>query len=161
MSARQRLDVVLLVVCALLVAWCAWALVRVGEARGAEILFLAADGPGGRVQGQVRGVQDDGYAWGAQVLIPPAQGGKFCRVRITGVTRAQVLAKVADLAGEWWGTNADGEPYQIERSRWRVEAATLPAGVRATLNQTGLYETTYAAVRAYIKSRVTGEVIAP
>lgn len=90
-------------------------------------------------------------------VTPPAQGGKFVIIRITDVTRAQVIA----FCLRKWGCAPDGSEVDanrnpIRRRRIQIPISILPASVRNTLNNVGTYANTWANIRAYLTDKVTG-----
>lgn len=132
----------------------------------AEILFKAVDATNPDGTKDVRGcykrgdpvlVRDDGWPWGAKELLPPAQGGKFVRVRITDRTAAQIATAVQNR----WGVDIDSPETSagalVRRRLLRLRVDDLPAGVRNQLNTTGLYETDFATARNFIRNKLTGE----
>lgn len=155
----------------------------------ADILFMAAnkvntaDPAKGEVAGFKRGdpivIRPTGWPWGRLEVLPPAEGGDFCRVRLL---RADGVTPVWSVPDGW----QPGQPYgsppgklrdvceRIERSdlifegeagaslgeqtrarAWRILVDTLPAGVISQLNQTGLYEVTVSTVRTYIQNKLS------
>jgi hypothetical protein len=105
-------------------------------------------------RGDVIGVAPDGWSWGTLEKLPPAQGGKFVVVKITDVTRAQVINWVRNN----WGFNTDNPaPNLISIARRRLQLAVdlMPNNVRNTLNTTGTFSTTWAAVRQYVTNKLT------
>jgi hypothetical protein len=139
----------------------------------AEILVKAVDAThsnptkdtrGCYKRGDVIGVAPDGWAWGALETLPPAQGGKFVVIKITDVTRAQVVNWIKTN----WATWADGPDLSsgellgaaqagliVRRRRVKIDVDLLPAGVLSTLNTTGTYSTTWAAIRQYVRNKLT------
>lgn len=109
-------------------------------------------------RGDIVQVRPDGFAWGRLELLPPADGGKFVVLKITGVTPAQVRNAIRNR----WGIDPDSEDEDqaigpVRRRRIRIDADLLPANVRQTLNQTGQYTTTWAAIRQYVRNKQNNE----
>lgn len=102
-------------------------------------------------QGDVVGVAPDGWHWGALELLPPAQGGRFVIIKITDVTRQQVINWVSNH----WQCDIQGLDINARRRRVRIDIDLIPASVKQTLNQTGQYSTTWAAIRAYVRNKQT------
>lgn len=103
-------------------------------------------------RGDIVLVRPDGMTWGNKEVIPPADGGKFVVVKITDVTPRQIK--------DWIKNNwdADIEGFDViggRRRRVRIDVHLLPVGVRNTLNTTGTYSTTWAAIRQYVRNKQT------
>ena len=99
-----------------------------------------------------------GHTWGTKELIPPAEGGKFARLRITDATHAWIKNFVRN---KWnhldpCGPELSGETT-VRRRRIRIDVDLLPAGVLNTLNTTGLFETTWNAVRGFVRDKLTNQ----
>jgi hypothetical protein len=109
-------------------------------------------------RGDIVMVQENGFEWGALEVLPPAQGGKFVIVRISDVTvpqvRTFVINKLSDLDADLLMSERDGSGNATRRCRFHLTLDSLPAGVRNTLNTAGFYETTWAAVKAFLKDKV-------
>ena len=102
--------------------------------------------------GDVVGVAPNGWAWGALELKAPATGGKFVVIKITDVTRQQVINWVRNN----WGTEIDGVDFvNGRRRRVRIDIDLVPNNVRNTLNNTGQYTTTWTAIRQYVRNKIT------
>lgn len=114
-------------------------------------------------RGDVIVLFDDGHGWGTLELLPPAQGGKFVRLVITGVTVAQFKAFIKRKWGinpddpEWETVNIDGRVAQkmVLKRRLHLRLADLPANVRNQLNTNGVFTTTWAALREYVREKVS------
>lgn len=107
-------------------------------------------------QGDVVIVQEDGFTWGNKELKPPAEGGKFVVVQITGVTVAQLNTWCQNN----WGILAEhaelGERDEITRRRSiRIDVDLLPNNVRNILNRDGFYANTWANIRSYFRNKIT------
>lgn len=85
-------------------------------------------------------VKPDGWSWGSQEVIPPADGGLFVIVKIPDVTVAQTIRFLNA------GTAA--------RKLYRVVVDELPTGVRNTLNTTGTITRTWVQIRNFIENKV-------
>jgi hypothetical protein len=112
-------------------------------------------------RGDIVMVQENGFEWGSLEALPPAQGGKFVVVRISDVTVEQVKTFVQNkLAGvpnaDISMSELDVEARPTRRRRFHLTVDSLPVGVRNTLNTTGFYETTWAAVKAFLQDKVGG-----
>jgi hypothetical protein len=110
-------------------------------------------------QGDVVGVAPNGWPWGALELKPPAQGGRFVVIKITDVTRAQVVNWVRNH----WGCEIDGvdwvnDPSDVRaRRRVRIDIDLVPTNVRNQLNNNGVYTTTWTAIRQYVRNKRTSQ----
>jgi hypothetical protein len=102
-------------------------------------------------RGDVIGVAPNGWAWGALEQLAPVNGGQFVIVKITDVTRTQVLNWVRNN----WQCEIDGVDSNVRRRRVRIDTQLLPASVRNALNNTGQYSTTWAAIRQYLRNKLT------
>lgn len=108
-------------------------------------------------RGDVVGVAPDGWAWGALELKAPATGGQFVVLKITDVTRQQVINWVRNN----WGTQIDGIDFDVDgetplrRRRVRIDVDLVPNNVRNAMNNTGQYSTTWTAIRQYIRNKET------
>jgi hypothetical protein len=144
---------------------------REGSLRVAELLVKAVDhihaDPTINTRdcykrGDIIGVAPNGWPWGAKELKAPAEGGKFVVIKITDVTRQQVINWVRNH----WGTEIDGIDWittldnVVRRRRVRINVAALPANVRNTLNNTGQFTTTWAAVRQFVHNKLNNETAA-
>jgi hypothetical protein len=88
-------------------------------------------------------VMPDGWSWGTQEVIPPANGGVFVIIKIPDVTVAQALRFISK------GT--------LTRKLYRVVVDELPAGIRNTLNTTGTITRTWDQIKSFIENKVTLE----
>lgn len=104
--------------------------------------------------------------WGTEDLRVPADGGAYCIVEISDVTMEQLRA---GLRNRWPALDV-GEPeatpeYDTDgrtpsrRRRLHVDWKLLPAGVIDALWTTGRYVTTVAAVRQFIRNKITGDAL--
>lgn len=123
----------------------------------AEILFRAVDNASGHVMAWKRGmpvvVFENGHVWGAREVIAPADGGKFFRIRISDVTKAQVENFIRNR----WGFDTCDEDQGVRRRHIDLRVSDLPAQVRQQLNQTGFFETTWPQVRNFLRRISTQE----
>jgi hypothetical protein len=131
----------------------------------AELLIKAVDATHGDPEkdakgcykrGDVVGVAPNGWEWGSLELKAPAAGGKFVVVKITDVTRQQVVNWVRNH----WDTEIDGTDggvVTVRRRRVHINWTALPNPVRNALNSTGQYTTTWAAIREYVRNKQTAE----
>ncbi len=107
--------------------------------------------------GDVVGVAPNGWAWGAKELLPPAQGGKFVIIKITDVTRQQVINWVRNH----WDCEIDGLDFvagtAVRRRRVRIDIDLVPNNVKNTLNNNGFFTTTWAAIRQYVRNKTNSE----
>jgi hypothetical protein len=129
----------------------------------AELLIKAIDAehsdPGKNVigcykRGDIIAVRPDGFEWGSEERRAPANGGRAVIVKIPGVTPAQIRNFIRNR----WATEVDGEDVdeglgRLRRRRICIDMADLPAQVRQTLNQTGEYSTTWAAIRQFVRNK--------
>jgi hypothetical protein len=83
-------------------------------------------------------------------IMPP-----FVLIKVTGVTKAQV-ERYLDPDVEETLVNGEVQRTVLRRRRFRLRVEDLPAGVRQTLTQDRYYETTLAAIRSFIRDKVTG-----
>ena len=77
-------------------------------------------------------------------------GGKFYVVRVDGLDY-----ETAKKYQEQWNDET-GERKMIRRRKFRVRAADLPQSVKNALQSTGVYNTTWSAVKSYIRNLETG-----
>jgi hypothetical protein len=114
-------------------------------------------------QGDVVRVVENGHEWGALELRPPAAGGKFVVIKITDVTRQQVINWVrnhwgCEVEGVDWVTEPTPDPSGINaRRRVRIDVDLVPNNVRNQLNQNGVYTTTWTAIRQYVRNKRTSQ----
>lgn len=101
-------------------------------------------------RGDIVGVAPNDWPWGALELKPPADGGKFVVVKITDVTRQQVIDWVRD---NWQCAVDDGDGER--RRRVRIDVDDLPNNVKNQLNNNGQFTTTWAAIRQYLRNKAT------
>lgn len=87
-------------------------------------------------------VREDGATWGRLEVLPPAQGGKFVLVKIPGATVEQVEKAMGRLM----------DSSATLRRTLKIAVDSLPAGVKSTLNTTGVYSTTANAIKSYVQS---------
>ena len=131
----------------------------------AEILIRAVDNTSGHIMAWKRGmpvvVFENGHPWGAQEVIPPAQGGKFVILKITDVT----VAQVNNFLQNRWGIDLCDEemsvvtvlPEAIRRRVVNLRVSDLPANVRQQLNNNGSFSTTWPNVKSFWSRITTGE----
>lgn len=106
-------------------------------------------------QGDVVLVKPDGWSWGALEILPPAQGGKFVVIKITDVTPQQVINWVKNN----WDCVMDAfDESNAKRRRVRIDIDLVPNGVKSTLNQTGVYSTTWSTIRNYVRNKLTNDI---
>lgn len=86
-------------------------------------------------------VMPDGWSWGTQEVIPPAEGGLFVIIKVPDVTVDQARRFLSK------GT--------LTRKLYRVVVDELPAGIRSTLNTTGTITRTWTQIRSFIENKVT------
>lgn len=101
-------------------------------------------------RGDIVLVRENGHVWGSLELKPPADGGKFVVIKITDVTRAQVINWVLNH----WATDLEGSDG-IRRRRVKIDVDLVPPAVLQELNQTGQYTTTWVAIRQYVRNKET------
>lgn len=116
------------------------------------------DAAGCYKRGDLVGVAPDGWQWGSLELKAPASGGKFVVIKLTDVTRAQVLTWIRNH----WNCDADAPRLDangitITRRRVSIDVDLMPNNVRNTLNTTGVFSTTWAAARQYLHDKLTNE----
>jgi hypothetical protein len=101
--------------------------------------------------GDVIGVAPNGWNWGqAELCI----GGMFYVVKITDVTRQQVINWVRNN----WTCEIEGiDTINGRRRRVRIDIDLVPLAVRNTLATTGQYTTTWAAIREYVRNKITNQ----
>ena len=78
-------------------------------------------------------------------------GGKFYVVRVSGLAYDTALK----YHEQWIERNGE-ETIFIKRRKFRIRATELPASVKNQLQTTGVYNTTWTAVKSYIRNNVTG-----
>lgn len=103
-------------------------------------------------RGDLIDVQDNGFNWGKDELLPPAQGGLFCRVIISDVTRAQVF----NFAQNKWGRLPLPLKTSTYASWFGIKIGTLPNSVLNQLNNNGVYTNDWATIRQYVKDKISG-----
>jgi hypothetical protein len=111
-------------------------------------------------QGDVIGVAPNGWEWGALELLPPADGGKFVIIKITDVTRAQVINWVRNHWATWIDRTDradDPDAVAVRRRRVRIDIDLVPLAVRQQLNTTGQYTTTWTAIRKYVRNKLNNQ----
>jgi len=114
-------------------------------------------------RGDIVDLRPDGFEWGRLEGLAPKDGGQFVVVKVVGVTVDQVRTFAENKLGilatliipETSGTDVSGNPLVTKRRRIRLDVDLLPAGVRDTLNNTGSYSTTWAAIKAYLIDKVS------
>ena len=97
-------------------------------------------------RGDIVAVYDDDKHDGdlvANPIQPP-----FVLIRVTGVTAAQVQQYIQP--------ERDAQMRPVRRRLFRIRVDDLPAGVIAQLQANRYFETTAAAVRQFIRNKVTG-----
>ena len=92
-------------------------------------------------------VEEDGHAWGARERLP-----RFVVIKIPGVPAARLRAYLAE--------DTEQDPFLLERVRrrrrlWRVLVDDVPAGIRASLRNTGEVSVTWTQLRQYVQDKVT------
>lgn len=116
------------------------------------------DQRGSYKRGDIVDVRPDGYEWGRLELLPPAQGGVFVIVAIADVTVDQVRNFVQNRWGcQPDGPHVDANKQTLRRRKVQIDISSVPAGVRNTLNQTGRYQTTWSAIRQFVKNKLTAD----
>lgn len=101
--------------------------------------------------GDVIGVAPDNWIWGESEF---CVGGKFYVVKITDVTRQQVINWVRNH----WTCEIEGvDMINGRRRRVRIDIDLVPLAVRNTLATTGQYTTTWAAIREFIRNKITNQ----
>ena len=98
-------------------------------------------------------VKEDGHPWGAEERLP-----KFVVVKIPGMPAAKAEAflepQMVDDAGVPVYENVvEAQPRWgiYRRKAWRIAWASLPAGIKNTLQTTGEITVTVAQIRNYLK----------
>jgi hypothetical protein len=104
-------------------------------------------------------LHEDGHTWGRleskQQWIAegntagswPSQG-QFVIIKIPGVTKAKALSFIDEQTEDDSGLET-GKMFR--RRRWTLLVDSLPQSVRNTMNSTGEYTTSVAAIRNYLK----------
>ena len=94
-------------------------------------------------------VMEDGHTWGREETPP-----KFVVVKIPGVPAAKAKSfldpQMVDDAGVPV-VSQDGRPVAYRRKEWKVAWASLPAGIRNTLQTTGTITVSVAQIRNYLR----------
>lgn len=115
----------------------------------------AKDARGCYKRGDIVDVRPDGFSWGALEILPPASGGKFVRVQITGAT----VAQVRNWCINNWGmdiTSSETSATEVLRRRFaQVTVDSMPNNVRNQLNNSGFYSNTWANIRSFIRNKIT------
>lgn len=94
-------------------------------------------------RGMVVAIKDDGAEWGARETLPD-----FCRVRVTGITVAQVLELLAEQREDDSGNST---PERFRRRRWTFDVDSLSPPLRTPLLTAGFVELTPQQARSAIK----------
>lgn len=107
-------------------------------------------------RGDVVLVMENGHPWGSSELKAPINGGQFVVIKITDVTKAQVLQWIRN---HWNCLLEDPHLAAIDgvtplaRRRVRIDVNLVPPGVLQTLNQTGEFTTTWTQIRQYVRDK--------
>lgn len=94
-------------------------------------------------------VKPDGHTWGREETLP-----KFVIVKIPGVPVAKAEAFLETQFVNDSGVanlGADGRPTTYRRRAWEVAWNSLPAGIRNTLQTTGVITVSVAQIRNYLR----------
>lgn len=87
-------------------------------------------------------------------VLPPAP--PFWIVKVSGLTKAQALRFMAPEWSPIIGPN--GERIMVTRRAWRLDMDLVPRTVLNTLAANRYYETTFSAVRTYVRNKLTGDM---
>ena len=81
-------------------------------------------------------------------------GGKFYVIRVTGLSYETALKYMAQHNED---ITIDGETQtrMVKRRIYRIRAEDLPASVKNTLKTTYVYNTTWTAVKDYVRNIIT------
>jgi hypothetical protein len=98
-------------------------------------------------------VKEDGHQWGREEGLP-----KFVVVKIPGVPAAKAEAFLEEQLVDDSGVpayenliEAKPRPARYRRKAWRVAWASLPSGIRNTLQTTGTITVSVAQIRNYLR----------
>jgi hypothetical protein len=130
----------------------------------AELLVMAVtrthadpvkDARGCYKRGDVVLVMENGHPWGTSELKAPVDGGQFVVIKITDVTKDQVLNWIFN---HWTCRLEDPQVSggtTLARRRIRIDVNLVPPAVLQTLNQTGEFTTTWTAIRQFVHDKQT------
>jgi hypothetical protein len=82
-------------------------------------------------------------------------GGKFYVIRVSGLSYDSAL-KYQQMNSSTTYVDGTTTTRMVSRRIYRIRATDLPTSVKNALKNTGVYNTTWTAVRAYIRNTVTG-----
>lgn len=102
-------------------------------------------------------IMPDGWGWGTEETKPPIDGGKFVIIKIPGVTPQQVHDAIH---ARWPGLQHILESelqagMVVRRRQLTFNIDLLPSAVKNTLNRTGTYTTTWAAIKSFVRDKVS------
>lgn len=103
--------------------------------------------------GDIVDIREDGFAWGALEL----DVNRFLRIRITGVSAADLTKYLEPLTDPDQTDPDTGEPKQVGRRKFFTDRQQMPGNLKRELEQNGYLEFTWEEVRDYIYDKVTGE----
>ena len=130
----------------------------------AEVLFAAVN-LGSYERGDPIIAKPDGWQWGTQELLPPKDGGSFCRIIISDIT----ATRANELVDRYYRDATTGDPeldapdpedrvVMLGRRVWLLRWSEVPNSVINTLWNKGVYgPVTKSQVRDYIRRRDTDE----
>lgn len=100
--------------------------------------------------GDIVDIREDGFQWGAM----ESDTSRFLRVRVSGVSAADLARYLAPLTDPFALDPDTGGPKQIGRRKFQQR---LPADLRLILERDGLLEFSWEQVRDYIYDKETNE----
>ena len=98
-------------------------------------------------------VKPDGWPWGIEEKKPPAQGGKFVILKLSGVEPSLIEEYITHHQ------TMDKKQEIIIFRKYKFHLDTLPAGIISELNQKGFFETTWTLMKQYMIDKLTDKAI--
>lgn len=82
--------------------------------------------------------------------------GSFYVVRVAGLPYETALKYQESLTEEYVDAQGQTQSRMVKKRKYRIRAQDLPLAVRNILQSTHVYNTTWNAVRNYIRNKMTG-----
>lgn len=93
-------------------------------------------------RGDIVDIRPNGFAWGKEEGLP-----KFVVVQVSDVSVA--------AAKKYMDPERDTNGFMTRRRIYRVLVDSVPNAVKIALRDTGRYETTWDAIKAYVHNKIT------